>query len=511
MLVPLTELDAGMTTMALCPCFVFALPPGTDEDARTALVERVRGAAQRVVDKWKHLQGTPEWTKDGVWANRIPEDDEQHLKRSTVGFSTATYEQPYHLAAKFPAPLPPLSSSPSGVSPLLNRSFFRPSYVPQQFSAHAKHKHPLVHLHVSLFADALAVGVSVPHALLDGHGIGILLRALTAELHGEEWVVPPLPAEGGAKNPLSAAFDRLKADETIAVEAKETLTPSRDASWTPVSVLALLVFLVSILMEKAWGKDRARRVFIRQDLVDSLVERVKEEVKVETEGREYVSAGDVLTAWLLKTVHAGETSSDSVVASGVFNMRPLLDSHRPSPSTASPTALVPLSLYPFNCALNYQLLTTPLPLSTLASTPLSALSLSFRRNLAQYRSLLALQSFLFDKRPHVPAVVPVRDPPQLPFSLPFSRRSHTHRWVVTNQVSIGIADLSIPDPTSADGKEDLPLLQYCLDADMPILPDHMVSIQRVPGGLTMSATMRMSRWRKLEKAIEGLEREVKAA
>ncbi|GAA5857851.1 hypothetical protein JCM8547_006004 [Rhodosporidiobolus lusitaniae] len=502
MLVTLTELDSDSDMLALVPCFVFALPPSLDEDGRSALVEWLKGAAERVVEKWRMLSGTPERTKDGLWAIRLPDVDEQHPTRTTVGFSTAAYAQPYHLAAGLPSPLPPLSSSRSGVFPLTKRSFFRPSTLPQSLAGHMKHNHPLVHVHASLFPDTLAVGVSVPHGLLDGHGVGMLLQALRAELHGEEWGVPPLWEEG--ENPFTAALDRLKADETIAAQADGEPHLSVAASWRPFSVLGLLAFLVSVLVEVFGWKSEPRRVFLRQDLIDRLVQPVKEEVKRETGGKEFVSTGDVLVAWLLRTTQASDTNSgDNVIASAIYSPRFLLDSHSPSSSS-------PLSLYPSACVFNYQLLPVPIPLSTLISTSFAALSLTFRRNLERYRSLPAIRSALFHPGSQTsPSLVPIRDSPQLP---PFLRRlvpwrkkaPHTHRFFFTNQCSLGMADLSLPHPTEEG--EDLPLVQYCLDVDMPIVPDHMVSIQKVDGGFTMSASMRRSRWDALKRAIEELEK-----
>ncbi|GAA5857801.1 hypothetical protein JCM8547_005986 [Rhodosporidiobolus lusitaniae] len=497
MLVLLTACDSVSDQVALCSCFVFSLPPLATEEERASLVVCVKEAAQRVVERWKMLQGTPEWTKDGVWAIRIPDDeDEQRLTRSTVGFSTATYEQPYHLVASVPSPLPPLSSAPSSILPAPQLSFFRPSTILSAFSTHAKHAFPLVHIHVSLFSDSVAVGVSVPHGLLDGTGVGMLNRALSAELHGKEWTPPPLPEDG--KNPFVAALEALDQDEAAAAELRRRGDPSLKHSWRTMSVVGMLCFVVSILVEKLWWKSEWKRAFFRREMVERVVEKTKREVKEETGGKEYVSTGDVLAAWLLKASLADESNkNERVAAASVFNLRPLLSDYAPTS----------LSTYACNCALPYQL-AFPLSLSTLSSTPLSALALSFRRNLAKYHNLPSLLSLSRWMRSS-PSFVPLRDWPS--FLRPFAKTPYTHRWIFTNQTSLGMADISLPFPSSSSegrAEEDLPLTLYHLGWDMPLDTNNILAVQSVPGGgVTLCGNMRRSRWEALQRAVEELEAE----
>ncbi|GAA5857782.1 hypothetical protein JCM8547_005980 [Rhodosporidiobolus lusitaniae] len=499
MLFPLSKLDNGTDRIATVSCFLFALAPSLDQKGRDALVDRIKEAAQRVVKKWRLLQGTPEWTKDGVWAIRVPdEDDEQHLKSSPLGFSTATHDQPYHLAAGLPAPLSPLSSAPSAVLSDIDLPLYRPSSLPCPLSGHVKHAFPLVHIHLSLFPDAIVVGISVPHAVLDGTGLGLLTRALTAELHSKEWEAPPLPEDG--TNPLTCGLDRLEADEAVSAEAKEHPPPSLAAGAAPMSFLLVLVLALASFCEVYCWKSREGRVFLRDEDVGRLVKETKEEVKKETEGREYVSTGDVISAFLLKAFHSDEsTTSDHASAVAVYSARSLLDAHSPSPPS--------LSLYPSNATFPYQSL-LPLPLTTLSSTSLAALALIFRRNLLQHKILPSLQARSRETRTsRIP--VPIRDWPQLPSFLsslsslfPWWKTPHTHRWVHSNQLGLGVADLSLPNP----GEEgtDLPLLRYHFTSAFALPLDHLIMFQEVPGGVMVQVYARESRWKAMEKAVEKL-------
>ncbi|GAA5857837.1 hypothetical protein JCM8547_005998 [Rhodosporidiobolus lusitaniae] len=500
MLIPLTPNDSVSDRVALCSCFVFSLPPSATEEARASLVVRVKEAAQRAVEKWKMLQGTPEWTRDGVWAIRVPEKDEQHhLEHSAVGFSTATYDKPYHLAAGLPSPLPPLSSAPSSILPVPQLSFFRPPTLPGSFSAHAKHAFPLVHVHVSLFSDSVAVGIFVPHAVFDGTGIGLLNRALSAELHGEEWEVPPKPEDG--KNPFVQALEALEKDEAVKAAAEQSPPPSVEESWTPMSFFGVLCFVVSILWETYHWKAEARRAFFRKETLEKVVEKAKKEVEEETEGEEYVSTGDVMLAWLMKASLADEAGkNERIVTTAVYSARSLLAGHAPTS----------LSTYGANLAYPYQLISTPISLSTLSSTPLPALALSFRRNLPKYRNLPTLLSSSKWMRSS-PTLLPARDWPSL--FRPLAREPFTHRWLFSNQASLGMADFALPFRKENGEEEDLPLTLYHLGADMPMAPDHMLAVQSVPGGggaITMSGNMRRSRWEALQRAIREIEAEGEA-
>ncbi|GAA5851669.1 hypothetical protein JCM8547_001169 [Rhodosporidiobolus lusitaniae] len=507
MLMPLTALDKACESMSILSFFVFELPPSLSLDERVHLVGQVKDAAQRVADKWKLLSGKPEWTKAGVWAIRI--DETPDPTRPSVGFSSAGHSEPFHLAAGLSAPLPPLSSAPTALFPSApNLSLFRPAHLPTTLAAYAKQNAPFVHVHAALFSDSLAVGISFSHGVFDGEGAGFFNRALSAELHGREWVVPPLPEDG--KNPFVAKLEALEADEEVAAKARENPSPGFEESWALMSVRGALRLVVDLLWEKVRWKNAPGQAFLSDEAVARLVSGVKEEVKRETAGREYVSTGDILTGWILQSIHADDVSSgDCVISTAVYNSRELLDKH--FPDTPS------LSTYSATCAVPYMHIAKPLPISTLLSTPLSALSLSFRRNLKQYRTLPALSSLSKLIRGSS-VLIPVRGLPQLPpflrtllmpwTLLPAWRKPHIHRYFFSNQLSLPLAEFSVPNPLGDEGKDDLPMTYFLQGATVPISPSHLVAFQKVQGGIAISGIMRKGHWEALGRGIEKLNVEV---
>ncbi|GAA5857853.1 hypothetical protein JCM8547_006005 [Rhodosporidiobolus lusitaniae] len=493
MLVPLTFIDKAADGVGLSCCFVFQLPTATNEGERDELVDSIRQAAIRVVKKWPLLGGKPEWTRGGL-AIRISESSDKQ-PNSRLGFSTITYDKPFHEAAGLSLPLPPLTSTPSAVYPVSDISFFRPSSVPRRLLGHWLFDKPLLHVHVSLFRDAVAVGVSVPHGVLDGTGVGILVRALDAELRGRTWDAPPLPNDDG--NPLPAALDNLEADHTVSQQASKLSNRRLLQCWAPMSFLGMLALLTSMIWEQILGQSQARRAFLTDETLGRLASEVKGQVKDDTDGREFVSTGDVLVAWFLKTVHADEVNTrDQVHASAAYSARWLLDSHSPSP----------LSLYPSNLLFLYDLFPRPIPLSFLPTAPLATLARSSRGQLTLSRSLpvvSAVSRWMRNSR----RLIPVRDSP---FRL--TNRPRAYRWFFSNHTALGLADLSLPHPSAAaaDANNEqvvLPLSYFFFAGVGPVDPDHVITFQKVPGGVNVSGNMRKSRWEALARSIEALEAE----
>ncbi|GAA5837889.1 hypothetical protein JCM11251_004690 [Rhodosporidiobolus azoricus] len=502
MLVPLTSLDTPTAAVAVTRCWVYGLSASLSSDQAAGYEGRLKAAAERMARKWTLLAGVP----PGRWAINVPDDLEETSKsRSLVGFSSTTHDKPYHLAAGLPAPLAPLKEIPSTFSLEPKMPFFVPASVPSSFADHAKRQIPLLHVHLTFFTDAIALGVTLPHGAFDGTGYGLVLKALNAELHGEDWIVPPLFIE----NPLDRALDALVKDEEIEAQAND-LPPSLDG-WGSPSFGGIVRLLSSMLSELYWWKAESRWLFLRQAVIDHLVEKVKGEVKEKTGGKEYVSTGDIITAWFLKAAHADESSlSGFVAASPAYNVRSLLATYT-TPSGYSPSA--DLALYPHNSVVLYDLFPSPISLCSLASSSLADLALTFRRNLAVHRTLPALQALQrkLNARPDPskPALLPQRNwPTFFPSSSSSSSNGPVHRWLTTNQMSLGVADLALPDE---DGK-DLPLLYYSITGRAPLLLDHALAFQLVKGaGVTMIARVRSSRWESVKRAVEQLEKEVEAA
>jgi hypothetical protein len=131
---------------------------------------------------------------------------------------------------------------------------------------------------------------------------------------------------------------------------------------------------------------------------------------------------------------------------------------------------------------------------------LASLALSFRHTFAQQRRLSTLSAVWKSIRSDGP-LVPYRSWPLL-----FAAR---RRWLFTNQMSVGMASLSVP-VSEKNGEATLPLLAFYFLHPLPIELDHVVSIQKVEGGVTVTGTMRRGEWEEVEKAVKDLEGGAKA-
>ncbi|GAA5893381.1 hypothetical protein JCM6882_008018 [Rhodosporidiobolus microsporus] len=491
MLVRLTALDLLLNPMGLCSAFTLALPPDWRAEDTAMFHDKLKSAADRVVRKWPLLTGIPKRQSRKEWAIDVPDDvDAVSKTRALFTFTASSLDVPYHESLKLPEPLPLLSSSRSGYLPQPTIEHFCPPSVPRDLAAREKRQLPLLHLHLTSFTDAFAVGINLPHGAFDGTGMGLVIRALDAELHGREWEAP-LSLEN---NPLEEALGRLVLDENFKAEGE---LPSPLKGYTDsASPVALMRVASSALWEAAYFKSTERRVFLRQALVDVIVRKVKADVLEQTGGKEYVSSADALTAWLLKNFHTGETDPSSYFAADpVFQVRPLVSEYTGSS----------FSTYPHGAVVTYNLPPAdPIPLSVFSTISVASLALALRRGLNQDRSLPVLRELWRVLNKAEDALIPVKDWPELPAFLrrilPFNT-SHTTRWNVSNQTTLGLADIRFP---GKDG--DLPLLSYYLFVSAPLAVDHYVNWQDVPGaGITFSGIMRPIRWENLERAVEEVE------
>ncbi|GAA5851097.1 hypothetical protein JCM9279_000320 [Rhodotorula babjevae] len=546
MLAPLSPIDNAVADMGITCGYLFVRPADATSDAAGAsLLAQLEAATQRVVAKWPLLQGEAVWQNEkGIWAVDVP--DEPLTTSRPFLFTSTRIAKPYAQAASLRAPLEPLdrTSSPCAFQPAHKLSFFRSPSLPTTFAAYAKSRASFLAVHATLFTDVVAVGLTAPHGLVDATGLGWAVRTLGAELHGEAWEVPPLAMDARGENVLGAGLEAIKKggperdldgdDDVELSAAKHAL-----AGWVSASRLKnVACFLTNYAWEKLRHHDEPRHVFLSRRAVDALVESVKDEVRRETGGKEWVSTGDVLTAWALKAVHADESTSHTAAAvSPVFALRDLLS----------------LPSYPHNAVAPYPFSPSPLPLSSLATTPIAHLALTHRRSLDKARTrpflratLRRMDELAWSNGGQVP-IMPAR---AWPWSLGWvgalgarrrrGRRSEvekeeeeeahgpppSHHWIVSNQMVSGLADLTLPvslfdvAPSSASAPRskassvssafppaDLPLLAFYVRITAPIKDHQAFRFQHNAEGVFLEGSMRRSRWRALGKAVERLERE----
>lgn len=319
---------------------------------------QVDQAFRRVCEKWRLLAGRIEWSKKvrrdstrhseknkvadtctkqhGVWTVRTPLVEPLPADYKTHGFTSSTSTSPLGV------PIPNLTPSSAEFLPSQPSSAaFRDPTVPKTTSAMASNKHPLVSLHVSTFSDCTTVGITFPHSVFDGTGMGSVISALDCELNRRPWTPPAFQEE----NILEVEL--LK--EIVVPEGTTIPEPNRD--FVPFSIFNLARFLAALVYERLWHKDTMGGIFLGEEAQQKLVDEVKGQVKRETGGREFVSTGDVLYAWFLKVREQCTTLSFlSKVFSGVCGLvtlrasmltrlrRPPTSTNRPLPTSSTPAA-----------------------------------------------------------------------------------------------------------------------------------------------------------------------------
>ncbi|GAA6018538.1 hypothetical protein JCM10207_007210 [Rhodosporidiobolus poonsookiae] len=420
------------------------------------------------------------FAQDNLCAVDVPAADA--LPEKPYAFTHAVQAEPFHPDVQ------PLSSTASAhFQPQIDISHFQHPSVPIFLSDYLSSSHEILSLHVTFFTNAVALGITVHHGVVDGAGMGMVVGALDAELNGKEWEVPPATEQ----NPLAAAWEALlpsiKGEEP---PAHEYLCQSLPVAYTPSP---LPKFFSRAHWEKWWWQLDDRSLFIGNEPVDRLVRSVQEEVKCTSGGKEFITAGDVITAWILKAAHSRDStwwSSCSPFA--VYSPRKAL-----SPS---------LSLYPHNAWLPYPIFPAPLSLAALAALPLSEIALYNRRALKSFRTQAGLAAVKQD----------VLDQPLPPFRewstawlghrlLP-NGGGVTHRWMLSNHTGFPLGSLSFPS-TAADSEEkrNLPLLSFHGLIQFPGKgPEGLMWLQRNQHGLFINGNMRRSRWEALKAAAKKL-------
>ncbi|GAA6031838.1 hypothetical protein JCM8097_002014 [Rhodosporidiobolus ruineniae] len=498
MLVPLSIFDENAQDITVILAHVVAVDETWTTADNEQFVERLKAAASRVVSKWRVLQGVVKRLENGRWAIDVPEEGAS-IPHNHFGFVTETVDLPYHVASGRVDSAPPLSSAPSGFFPMPNFPLFRSFEAPVLLAQYEQQQSPFLHIKVTVLADAFAIGISLAHGIFDGFGMGLVVQALDAELNGKAWPfeVPPLfGIEEG--NPVVNTLNSLDEDEAVSAEggwASEVFDAARNSDGQTAG---------------DQPPSMPRFGFLRKVAVEKLVDEVKEVVKNETGGKDYVSTSDVLTAWLAKAAQAHDRSDAAYLKLiTLFNPRAQLDSYESSSSASSSfsTASYPLPTYPHNLTLPYDLVSpTPFTLSRLHDVPLPDLALLLHRGLDAHRSSSAIKSTwrriaATEPFPWVSEwAYDYQRPPSPSAAAPVPLR-----YSVSNQLGLHFADIHFP------GRDDKPLtpLAFHFAAMAPGQFTNVVALQDVEAGVTFTATLSPEAWKGVEEAIEDLEKKAR--
>ncbi|KAJ7087219.1 hypothetical protein B0H15DRAFT_922999 [Mycena belliarum] len=320
-------------------------------------------ALSRMTRKWRVLAGRVEAIPDSkAWQITVPlgplPDD-----YPTYVLTECTSEVPLSTYVRIP-----LETS----SDALPQFLFLDASTPRGNPAWVEKKHPLTCWHVTQFPPTApgepaysCIGFARSHGVFDGVGAAAITRALVAEMHGQEWDVPPPPPEGMHPNPIDKVVHRKLAEGKFGYP---------QAPYSALGIKGMLWVAGWHLRERYWRGATHRIFIIPKECVAWLVDGVKSEVRRENPDVE-VTTGDVLVAWLLKAVYATGTPPERVVhCSNFASFRDLI-------SKAGDESL---STYLHNAFI-------PLPYPTLTGGQLNSMTVpEFTRMLAIARRELSL-------------------------------------------------------------------------------------------------------------------------
>ncbi|KAF9268336.1 hypothetical protein L218DRAFT_977607 [Marasmius fiardii PR-910] len=289
------------------------------------LDERTLGdAIRRVTEKWRLLAGRVVSHEEGKgktsWYIKIPLGPLPPTY-ATYRITTTTSPNPlsfYNL--KLPIQ--------HGINNSLPYTLFLHAETPRHYKGWAENAGvPLTCWHITYFSEGYTcLGFARSHGVFDGVGAVQVVKAVVDELSGNgEWVPPPVPHAGVVENPVQRALDEISATEDE--------YPSKSPLYSALGVTGAVGMAAWHLRERYWKKAVPRCLVVPDEVVNSLVKGIRRRV-LEERGRvglgtEEISTGDVLVAWLMKTIYSRGTNPHTTVhCSNIASFRSLLGSDK---------------------------------------------------------------------------------------------------------------------------------------------------------------------------------------
>ncbi|CAA7270054.1 unnamed protein product [Cyclocybe aegerita] len=280
----------------------------------------------RIIAKWPMLSGRLEFISKLMYRVNVPLDT---LPPDYLPFALTHRESSTPITAYVQLPLPAVSDA------LPQELFIDPS-VPKATRTWVEKKLPLTYWHITHFKQPgmhyTCIGVSFSHALLDGTGIANLVHALEAEMLGKPWAVPPALHSGQNENHLQVFLNRTRNE--IVKEGKEA--PENYTGVSVVGIWFVVTFFFWHVWQQVWHNMQKKMIVLPVRAYEKLVLDAREALLLEGKKESRISTGDVLAAWLFKTVYATEPRQDMRVhLSNMASLRMFSGGE--------------LSLYPHNC------------------------------------------------------------------------------------------------------------------------------------------------------------------
>lgn len=177
---------------------------------------------------------------------------------------------------------------------------------------------PQLLLHITSFNNATLVSLIWPHTLADAFGVLALLRSWSLVLANREDEVPPM----------------LGAREDVILEAQNSVNVGDAEQHKLESMrlagLAMYKWGLRHLWNQFWSPaQESRTIFLPKDALSRLKSQIQQEI-AETPATDgpgnFVSEGDMLTAWVTQIVASSEPTSEPITVLAFFNLRARLSS-----------------------------------------------------------------------------------------------------------------------------------------------------------------------------------------
>ncbi|KAF8158461.1 hypothetical protein B0H34DRAFT_656837 [Crassisporium funariophilum] len=300
---------------------------------------KIEKAYDRVIAKWPMLTGRHDMSFSllmhpttsyqlRIPLGSYPEGYKPYILTSSVS------ERPLSDYVKLPMEM---STEP------LPASLFRDKQSPSTTNEWIVKKLPIICWHVTYFTEGdssySCIGLSFPHVVFDGLGIASVIHAVVAELLNKPWVAPPsLFKENLLQVTLAKAEDKMRAID---------LTQPDYISIGAADVWFIIYYIAWHCWQQVWNKSTSRMLRLPSTAVAKLVEDTRKALPEAQNNSIRITRGDILAAWLFKTVYSDETPSNKpIYLSSLASLRRFFDGD--------------LQYYPHNCVipLPYPMFTT---------------------------------------------------------------------------------------------------------------------------------------------------------
>ncbi|KAF8900296.1 hypothetical protein CPB84DRAFT_1779309 [Gymnopilus junonius] len=262
---------------------------------------KIDAALRRLVSKWQMLAGRLQYCDVYTYQVKVPLGPLPH-GYNAFSLTSRVSSAPITDFLKLPLPFA------SDVLP--NFLFLDPS-APNTPDHWHKNQLPLTYWHLTYFKqpgqEYTCIGVTFPHGLLDGMGIAAVVHALESETLGRPWSVPPALTTGENENKLQLFLDRTS------MEVKNRSKNDYHAV-SIIGIWFILNFVLWHLWQQLWHKAHRRLILLPPKVYGKLVDDARNAMARDGKVDFRLSTGDVLAAWIFKTVYSQELNQSRRVS-----------------------------------------------------------------------------------------------------------------------------------------------------------------------------------------------------